>query len=837
MAILFALVGMCLSPGGGLAATYDATGRWSVLFTPTQPVDTSTAGCLPFRNEPFLVTIAQSGDGFTLAEYQEATVSGTVSGATYAFNNTHSDGSARNVVFTLTGENAASGSATLSRPNNIQGGTLCAASGTVVLSRAAAPLFPLTGSWSMRLEGEQLDSALSSPGCAAAPARSVEAKFLALNDSFLVGLDDLVYSVGDIDGGYRFFKVNTTGTAQETAVYHLLQTTTDSAGGTLSWARNSGGALCVGSNLFTMTRIGGGDGDPNPALAVSPMNMTVGNARPLDIHHATGIPVAAFSPPPDFATLTTTGGIATITCNGPGQANVAVTDGKSSASATITCVAASGAIGGEVAIADWIFPNNQTLVTQHLWQGSGEGARPSHSVRWSQAAGTTSYLNRGTVSLLVGEEENAFTLDGNGLTFHGGKRYDPDQNEASRFALYGFVLPPNSSFATGIHPEDVAPGNLTTPTPFLPPMISDGVVREELRIEYRLDANNAPIPDRWVVIKQDVAVRGNLDLLSATLPAELQDDRFFLDWRDAITDATLLGKLTNVMRVHLIETRYETASAVATTTSGDLYLVQGLGVVYETWNESDGISRNALVASESGGVLVSLTNRTIAARTFRIDAPAGVVLEHPFVQLRVTHADHDHEWQGSWNATPGGNSALLKLYERVNPPAWDAPSVVALTYGAKGFERQQQNDPVTTASDPVVLTLTAAQQGRQVGFTVKDGAGNAPGSARLGIHPYRNGACDLTVRIEHELAADGTATVSLTDGQHCVGLWPNDSRAFIGGYHDPAKSMGLVNIIAPGTGFTGAPLTVSASLVTVPLVVGYDDGPDRSLVTGVLTDG
>ncbi|MBF0180929.1 MAG: carboxypeptidase regulatory-like domain-containing protein [Magnetococcales bacterium] len=835
LTLFFTLLFLLLA-GQARAATYDANGRWSVTFTPNPPVVTDTPGCLPAQEEPFVIAIAQTGDAFTATETQETPVSGTVSGADYAYNATLADGATRNLSFTLASTDAGSGTASMTWPNNTQGGTVCQQAGTVTLTRALPSVLPVSGTWTMRLEADQLDPALSAAGCAAEPARNLPTGFIRILDTFLISVNDTDFGFGAIDGGIFTVKIRKGGATYEESILRFLQSSPDSMAGAIRWVRNNGTMLCAGSNLVSLTRDGSGDGNPEPSLTVAPINLAVGQTRPVSFDLAVGPPSLMITPESGVATLTTTSGLATVTCDAPGSATVTVIDAKVSASAVVNCVAPLDPATGDLPLAESLFLPGRSMVNEHLWQGDAPGSPASRSFEWMQPAGNATWLNR-TVSVLAGDGEQYFTLDASGLAFHGGKRYDPASDEVRRFAWYGFVAPPNLAFPSGARAEDVAAANLTTPSPLLPAFVGDGLNRVEARVEYQLDANNAPISGQWTVVKQEAGVSGNINLLAATPPTDLLEDRFFAQWRDAITDPALLSALTRVMRIHLVETRFLPGNPLGAVSSGDLYLAPGVGIVYESWRERDGLSRNALVATESGGSLTSLTRRAVKARNFRIDAPAGVILTNPFVEARVEHTGHSHQWQAVWNATPGGNSAALRIYSFSASPAWDPDDVVTLTHGAKGFERQRIASYSFTNADPMVLTLTAAQQGRQVNLTVKDDKGVALGNARLSRYPYRNGACDWTGGIDREVSAAGTVTLTIADGQHCLALWPNDPRAFIGGHFDPTRAYGLLNILAPESGFAGLPITVSASQTSFQLVAGRDLGPARGRVSGLLTDG
>ncbi|MBF0428754.1 MAG: carboxypeptidase regulatory-like domain-containing protein, partial [Magnetococcales bacterium] len=581
-------------------------------------------------------------------------------------------------------------------------------------------------------------------------------------------------------------------------------------------------------------------------LTVAPMNLVVGGSRDVMIENFTGTPTLTATPE-GVVTLTSFAGGTSVSCDAPGSALITVTDGtETTASATIHCVAVAETAIGEVnSIADWIFPANVTLVTQNFWHGNETGSWGHYAYRWSRAGGTETFQDRGTLSTVVGDDGHYYTLNGDGLTFHGNKQFNATKGDLTRTVRYGFVTPPDlESGVSGIDSALLASSNWILPTSLIPATLVEGATSSVTQVEFDLDVNELPDASKWVVTKHNVSISGILNLLSTELPEELKEDLIFQKWRDAITDTELLGKLTKVIRIQMEEIRYKAGQSDPVTERGTLYLVKGLGIVYEQWHESEGVSKSALMAKDSGTGLVSLTSHAIAAKKFRIDAPAGVVLNKPFVHLRVEHTQgenasspHAHELVGSVNETSGGNSALFTVY-RSNDSTGDNADVVKLRYGAKDFETQMMLD-VDTASmaSPMVLTLTEAQKGRLVTFTAKDRDGASITNAGITVYPDRDGVCALDLGAFYELTSSGTASITLADGQHCVSLWPQSSSAFVGGWYDPSVASGLANIVAPTGTTNGVPVTISAATTSVALVVGRDDGPDHSRVTGLLTDG
>ncbi|MBF0340160.1 MAG: hypothetical protein HQL95_04250, partial [Magnetococcales bacterium] len=842
---LFVLILMTafLQAGESRAATYDATGRWSVVYTPNPPVTPLATGCLPVRPDAFVVTIAQTDDAFTLSEPGNVQASGTISGESYAWQITRPDASSSTLSMTLSQANTGSGTVTTSRSDG-QGGT-CITLGTVAFTRAVDAVFDISGAWNLQVDGDVLDSAVSAQGCQLSPAKTLQGDFVQSGNTFVLSLPADEHLTGDIDGGIHSFKSSSTGNATQFVSTRFLLINADSGNGTMQWVRNSGGMVCAGANSFTLTRTGT-TSNPDDALSVAAMNLTVGQSRLLELAHVTGTPTVTVAPESGVASVTMAGGVYRLACDATGQAVVTVTDAKGAATATMNCVAGVTGGSGTFTMAEWLYPEGVTLVSRNQWQSKNAGDAASDGFRWSRAGGKVAFLDRGNLSVLAGDDGMIYSLDDKGLIFHGEKRFDVWNETLTYKAYYGFVNPPDLTMgAAGILPENLAVSNLTPPPALLPASVNDGDSATLVRIEFDLDAAGQPMPGQWNVVQQVVTVAGPVDLLAADPPEELRANGAFLAWRDAITQSGLLNKLTGVLRVHLVETRFKAGESLPVTESGDLYLVRGVGIVFEQWHEKDGESKSALLAMEAGNGLVSLTDLGIVARKFRVDAPSGTTLENVFVQARVEHTQgafaaepHTHESVARYSEPPTGNSALLTLYDQANADDGDSTHMVRLNHGAKGFETQVSlNVDLTTLANPAILALTADQSGHAVSFPVKDLAGVVQSGASVQIAPYVDGVCDVARATSRELSAAGVATFTLANGQRCVAVWPKSAGAFIGGWYDPSRLAGLVNIVKPTGTAQGMPATIAAATTILPLVVSHDNGPNNRRISGTLTDG
>ncbi|MBF0192662.1 MAG: carboxypeptidase regulatory-like domain-containing protein, partial [Magnetococcales bacterium] len=842
--LFFAVLGLLMPAGVAQAATYDATGRWMVVFTPTPPATAPSNLCLPVPPERFVATLAQSGETFTVTELGGAQAAGTISGETYAYQITRSNGSASAVSVTLNSDQGGTGTVSSSWSDG-QGGT-CTATGDVMVTRANDAIFDASGSWNVQVSADQLDATLSNPACLAAPAKTLQAAIVQTGSTFMLSFNDAPHLTGEIDGGMHTLASIQTGSQIHHAYTHFLLFNADSGYGSMHWVSQADGQVCAGSNTVMLTRAGVVS-DPQATLSVSPMNLTVGQSRLLNLHHVVGTPAVGVSPETGVVALNPVGGVTRVQCEAPGQATVTVTDANGSAAALITCVAAPepGSLT-EYPLADWIYPAGVTRVTQELWQSAHVTEWAHDSFRWSRSGASLSFLDRGTLSTLAGDEGMIYTLDDKGLIFHGEKDFDRQQDGVRQQAFYGFVNPPVlDPGAVEILPEQVELSNLTPPSPMLPASVVDGHTATTTRIEYPLDAAGQPVVGQWTVVKQEIMVAGPVDLLAEHPPEGLHDDSRFLQWRDAITDAGVLNRLTGVIRLHVVETRFRAGSTPPETESGDLFLANGLGIVFERWNQGEGRSVSALVALDKGDGLVSVTGQTMVARQFRIEAPTGTTLEHAFVQTRVEHnqgafaaSPHVHESMSAYNETPQGNTALLTIYDRAMDMDSDSTRLVHLVYGAKGYERQVAVDvDLSTLSSPAVLPLTSDHLGRAVTFSAKDGSGAIIAHTGLRVAPVRDGSCAWPLAQYQELSPEGLAILTLAGGQRCVEIWPKNPGDFIGGWYDATIPSGQVNIVAPQSGALGLPFTFADAVTEVKLVAGRDVAPDHHRVSGTLTNG
>ncbi|MEO5330606.1 MAG: carboxypeptidase-like regulatory domain-containing protein [Magnetococcus sp. YQC-5] len=835
--LLFALMGMILSGGVAQAGTYNATGRWSVNYT----VTSLTQGCVSAYPKEWVVTVAQANDTFTLSESSVVLDSGKVTDDAYTLH-AQTPSMTRDFAFKLTGENQGTG--TLTSTWSAQTSGSCTEQGDIKVSRTMEPVFNITGSWTLQVGADVLDA--QSPNvssCESAPARTLSVNIIQSGTTISMEVGGSTLVTGEVDGGIYTFKHIDSAVKTDWTSYRFLMTNKDAGNGAIQWVRKVG--TCFGSNTITMTRSDQQPADPNATLGMAPLNLTVGSTRMLALQHVTGTPTFTASPETGVITLTSSSGVTNVTCDAPGQAVVTVTDANGAATANIVCVARPVTIDS-MAIAEWMLPSGVTLVTRNLKKNNQEGSVSVQSFHWSRAGKTATFLDRGSVSLVEGDDGRYYSLNDTGLIIHGEKHWDVGREKLIHKAQYGFVRAPLlTADNMSISQEDVAIANTTAPGPILPTTIADGYADTVTRIAFNLDANTKPIPNQWHVSKQEIVAHLNLNLLDSVLPDALQDDEYFKEWRDAITDTGLLSKLTSVVHIHRSETHWEAGNPTPWVEHADLYLAKGLGVVYEKRHELDGVAKKALVAQTNGTALVSLTNHSITDRKFTINAPVGVTLENPFVMLRVDHTTnlpasdrHIHQVAGSYNEATGSGSPLLTVYVRSNAPVLDPTDVVTLTYGASGYEPQKMADvAMATMTSPMVLTLRPEHLGRAVTFTVKDASGVPIKSGGLLIYPYKNGACVQNLVASHDLSESGTVTAILADGQHCAALMPAKIGDFIGGYYDPSVDFGQINIVEAAAQGAGIPFTVSSSQFDFQLVAGRDDGPDHSLVSGRLTDG
>ncbi|MBF0339608.1 MAG: carboxypeptidase regulatory-like domain-containing protein [Magnetococcales bacterium] len=590
----------------------------------------------------------------------------------------------------------------------------------------------------------------------------------------------------------------------------------------------------------------------NPPV-LNPMNMTVGGTRTLVIGNITTVPAVTVS---DSAILTLggSGTAQSVTCAKAGTATVHVTVGTDHAMADVNCVEPAAALTSWD-ITQWLFPTNVTLISRTRWQSTATTAMPTpvteNAMRQSRVVTDVNFADRGNVSQEISDDnENFFSFSANGLVFHGETNFDLGRGQVKRTINYGFKNLPD--LTAGVKSTDLASDNLTPPPAIVPLSLQSGYSNSMVTARFALNSQNLPNPDKWSVTKTEITVMGNVNLLAAAAPSELASDEYFAHWRDSITDADLLSKATSVIHIKINETRFDQlGSNVGATQTNHIYLAQGLGTVYERNSESDGMWKSNLTAIDNANGLKSLTSDQVKKRQVRIDGPAGGVLKDAFVQTRGDHttgtfvaSPHTHNATGRLNETPDTSSALFTLYNRLNPPAWDAVAKLDVSYGAAGFVVKHVDVDTATMGDPQVLTLTADDKGQNVGFSVVTKAGTPVKDANVQVMNSLNGTCAQTTNMGSNyfnVEDDGKAAVVLKEGSYCLGVWPNNSTggSFVGGWYDSQVAAGEVNI--SGTNVIGnAGFQVSTTGAQLVLVVGGSGGGGGGQtykITGTLTDG
>ncbi|MBF0261575.1 MAG: carboxypeptidase regulatory-like domain-containing protein, partial [Magnetococcales bacterium] len=837
--LVWMLLGLWMSSAPVEAATHDATGRWSLDFVPDGPTLPLAPGCLALPKESFLATLSQDGDVFTVRESAGAEATGSIDIDLYTYHINRSDGSASDVALTLATSDAGSGTVTTNWPDG-SGGS-CSATGILVARRAHDAIFDLTGNWTIQFGAEQLDSALSDSACTLTPARSHQARIDLDGNRFIATLDVGMQISGDIDRAIHIFNDKQLLTQPHLSVSRFLMLNGNQGSGTTHWSRLQGALACSGSNTITLTRAGV-TVDPNGLLSIAPINLTVGQSRQVALAQVTGTPVIMVEPESGIVALETLGGVTTARCDAAGSATLTVTDAKGAASASVNCVTPSSESPADQALNPWLFLPGVTLVNGENWRGNEANSQDQRSIGWSRAGVATPFLNRGTVSSLVGEQGLLYTLDDTGLIFHGEKSFDSGLGQSRRRAYHGFVNPPSlESGAAGISSEHLAASNLKSPPTVLPGRITLGTPVTTLRLEQELDANDQPLANRWNVVEQTIEVTGPMNLLAAEAPDSLASDARFAAWRDAIMDPDLLGRLTSVIRLRVSESRYEPGQFLATPSSGELYLAHGVGIVFERWNDFDGQSHAVLMGIDRGNGLNAVTGSGLQARQFRIEGPSGVTLADPFVQVRVEHgesADHAHETIAWYNETPSGNQALLTLFELATDDPTDSTRVVRLSHGARGYETQVAAEvDLGMLASPAPLPLNADQAGHGVTFFVKDAAGAVIGQAGVRVSPVWDGQCAGNLGISREVDSLGATAFTLANGPHCVDVWPRQSGAFAGGAFDATIPAGVINIVLSSNAPQGIPFMITDAITQVVLVVSPDDLPRYHHISGRVTDG
>ncbi|MBF0190920.1 MAG: hypothetical protein HQL99_07175 [Magnetococcales bacterium] len=589
---------------------------------------------------------------------------------------------------------------------------------------------------------------------------------------------------------------------------------------------------------------GGGGGGTTTPQPLEPINMTVGGSRTLPIPTGGNAPAVTVTSGTDVITWTTSVTGVPITCQKAGSATLTLSFGTSEATTTVTCVDPATPVTS-IDMAQWLFPAEVTLVTHGRWNAFQQtNPVTEFSLQPSRAGGSATLMERAVSVERSNHGENYYTLDANGLTFHGEKRVDLWQNRITRFVDFGFKTQPDP--AVGVTAADLSSSNLTLPSPLVPASVTDGYTNSQYAVRFPLGEDGQPKTDQWTVTKTEITVTTNVNLLDPTPPTALMNDAYFAHWRDSITDAALLSRLTQATQIRMVETRHAPQGAGTSTPQvNHVYLAQGFGVVFEQNQENDGLWRGSLRAVvDATGTLKSLTTDAIQARKVRIDGPMGVILNDAFVQTRAEHIGsayaepHSHNVAATFNETPGTSSALLTLFNRLTPPVGDEIATLDVTYSAAGFVRKHLQVQTASWTDPQVLTLSATDQGRNVPFRVVTAASTPVPDAGIQILPFDNGACVAGPGNHFGADPEGKVTAVLADGTYCLGVWPhNGVGSFTGGWYNGNAASGTVNV-ADGTLTGSAAFQVSATSGEMVLMVGSAGSPTgKKRISGILTDG
>ncbi|MBF0262167.1 MAG: hypothetical protein HQL97_10080, partial [Magnetococcales bacterium] len=665
----------------------------------------------------------------------------------------------------------------------------------------------------------------------------------------------------------------------------------------------------VNEKIVTVTcNTQSGGGDTNTTLILDPINMTVGSevrslkpSEPMTIGPM--LEVVAGSDVLEVSSYYD----AEIKCLKAGTATLGVTIGSSQGTRAVTCIDPPTTPDTAISIAQWLFPADTTLVSHGRWQyhaqtlggmasdvaGSTTSSsstanssrvyggsstnddynftdinttaayisrlysllgepdptlREEYSMHASLAHGTTTFKDRPVSVERNGDGESYYTMDGNGLTFHGEKRVDFWQNRTSRTINFGFKTEPDA--ASGITAALLAPENLTTPKPFVPATMTSVDTRTLYAASFELDANDQILTDKWTVTKTEITITPNVNLLAATPPVPvLQNHGYFAHWRDSIIDADLLQTAMHALHVKMVETRYHPGDTNHATQTNHVFLGQGVGQLFEHNEESDGLWSGALRATiDATGNLKSLTTDPVAIQQVDVVGPEGAELKGAYVQARAEHMDttkynppHAHHLTGWFTSKPNDNTARFALFTRVNPPENDKVSEWNMNFGADGYVRKHESVPTETMGNPHTLTLTTADQGIGKQFRVTLADGTPVHDAGLQIVRFDGTQCvngPGEGGSYYNLGDEGKVTVTLTLGSHCVGVWPNNgSGSFTGGWYDSSAASGTVNVKNQLT--NDASFIVSVSSGELVLIVGNGGGgtPDMVTISGTITDG
>ncbi|GAB0056527.1 hypothetical protein SIID45300_00835 [Candidatus Magnetaquicoccaceae bacterium FCR-1] len=453
---------------------------------------------------------------------------------------------------------------------------------------------------------------------------------------------------------------------------------------------------------------------PPTTVSYDPVNLTVGSGM-RSLSFPTGTTVTVLT-----GTDVISGSATGVSCLKAGTATVSIVNASANTegSATVRCVAPVAEIT-TTDTARWVFPTPDiTMVMQARWMANGSSV-VENFLDYSRTGGTTTLKDRNVSIQSTSWGEIYYTHDANGLTIHGEKENTLGTNASTRYIHYGLITAPNLASA-GVVSADLADSNRTTPPARMPHDLASGVVSPQYVVRYALDEQGNIMPSSWTVIKTEITVTPNVNLLASVPPTERANDTYFAHWRDTITHPDLLNKISRVAHVQMVESRY-TAMGVTTPSSqftSHLYQAQDLGTVYEVTAANNGVWKGGLTAMTSlTGELKSLSAQRVKTRKVRIDAPVGTVLNSAFVWTRGDHTSgafasnpHGHNAVSLINETPGTNSALFTLFNRLDPPADDQVEVLNVTYGAMGFMPKTVPVQTSAITDPQVLTLTQADQ-------------------------------------------------------------------------------------------------------------------------------
>ncbi|MEO5347389.1 MAG: carboxypeptidase regulatory-like domain-containing protein, partial [Magnetococcus sp. YQC-9] len=462
-------------------------------------------------------------------------------------------------------------------------------------------------------------------------------------------------------------------------------------------------------------------------LTLDPVNLTV-NSGTRAFSFPTGTTVAVQTGA-DVISGSATG----VSCLKAGSATVKITipSSNSEGTTTVNCVAAVP----EVTSTDtsrWVFPTPDITMVNHAraTMKTGTAANiPEYYLDYTRTGGTTTLHDR-TVSIQATSwGEIYYTMDANGLTFHGEQHNNAASSMAMRTIDFGLMNAPNLSTA-GVVSTDLLSTNLTTPSVRIPKNLTSGITSPQYVVQFAINpTTGAPDYSQWTLIKTEVTVEPNINLLAATPPTELANDTFFTHWRDSITNPDLLSKVSRVAHIRLVVSRY-TAFGVTTPASQHtthVYQALDLGTVYEITNSSEISYKAGLTAmvtrplttdlASDPSSLKSLTTDQVKLRKVRITSTDNNPLNNAFVWTRGDHtigtfasSPHAHNAASLLNETPNTSVATFTLFNRLNPPDSDRIDSLNVTYGATGYVTKSDTVQTATIPNPQELTLSPVSQ-------------------------------------------------------------------------------------------------------------------------------